>query len=149
MKIEIRRAGKKDLPDLLALLKELFSIEKDFRFDSLKQGRGLLLLLKRPSDSVIFAAVKDRSVIGMATGQLVVSSAAGAYSVLVEDVVVRREFRNMGAGKRLLDELESWGISKGAQRMQLVADKNNTPAKSFYLNNGWKESSMEGFYRGI
>ena len=64
--------------------------------------------------------MKDRSVIGMATGQLVVSSAAGAYSVLVEDVVVRREFRNMGAGNRFfLDELESWGISKGAQRTQL------------------------------
>lgn len=146
---EIRRARKKDLPKLSCLLMELFSIEKDFIFDSLKQTRGIMMLLKRHSNSVVFISEEDGVVNGMATGQLVVSTAAGAYSVLVEDVVVSREFRNMGIGKSLLDELESWGISKGALRMQLVADKNNTLAAGFYINSGWRESSMEGFYKMI
>jgi ribosomal protein S18 acetylase RimI-like enzyme len=147
--IIIRRAWKKDLPELTGLLMELFSIEKDFRFDSRKQRMGLLLLLKRRTEAVIIVATEKGSLTGMATGQLVVSTAAGAYSVLVEDVVVRPEFRKMGIGKKLLERIESWGVSKGAKRMQLVADKNNITAAGFYMKNGWSESSMIGFYKTI
>ena len=44
--ITLRTAKPSDIPELVELLKELFSIEADFDFDPEKQACGLTLLLE-------------------------------------------------------------------------------------------------------
>ena len=72
---------------MLALLRELFEIERDFEFDADKQARGLAMLLQSPSATALVAR-ESHAVIGMTSVQLVISTAEGAHSAWIEDVCV-------------------------------------------------------------
>lgn len=137
----IRPARSDDLPALLSLLKQLFSIEKDFNFDAEKQRRGLELLMQSKTS---FMAVADigGQVVGMATGQLLVSTAEGRAALLVEDVTVDSAHQGKGLGPKLLQAVGEWGRSCGAQRMQLLADKENHRAIEFYQKQQWQTTQL-------
>ncbi|WP_417917101.1 GNAT family N-acetyltransferase [Candidatus Electronema sp. JC] len=137
----IRRAGPEDIPALVGLLRLLFSIEKDFVFDAAKQERGLRLLLSR-AEAAVFAAEQDGEVIGMCTGQLLISTAQGGLSALIEDVAVLPAQQGKGVGRRLVAAAESWAVSQGASRMQLLADRNNAPALAFYQKMEFQTTAM-------
>ncbi len=126
---------------MVLLLLQLFSIEEDFSFDAEKQRKGLEMLLASPMASIMVAKEKD-SVIAMGTGQLVISTAEGGLSLLIEDVVVKRSRQKQGIGAQLLQALGQWGATKGAGRMQLLADRNNVPALGFYLHEGWQQTQL-------
>ena len=65
-KIKIREAVSSDITELVGLLRDLFSIEADFRFDEQKQRAGLLMLIESDCDEkVLIVAEKDKRVIGM------------------------------------------------------------------------------------
>ena len=85
---------------------------------------------------ILVARINDQ-VVGMATAQLVVSTAEGGLSAWVEDVIVDRNFRRIGIGSALLLGIKTWAIEAGAQRMQLLTESVNEHAKSFYLDNKW------------
>jgi ribosomal protein S18 acetylase RimI-like enzyme len=137
----IRRAGPEDIPALVGLLRLLFSIEKDFVFDAAKQERGLRLLLSR-AEAAVFAAEQDGEVIGMCTGQLLISTAQGGLSALIEDVAVLPAQQGKGVGRRLVAAAEAWAVSQGASRMQLLADRNNAPALAFYQKMKFQTTAM-------
>lgn len=141
MNTVIRLAKQEDIPALLGLLRLLFSIEKDFVFDAVKQERGLRLLLSR-AEAAVFAAEQDGKVIGMCTGQLLISTAQGGPSALVEDVAVQPAHQGKGIGRRLVAAAEAWAGSHGASRMQLLADRNNAPALAFYQKIGLQRTAM-------
>lgn len=132
----VRSARHGDLEQLVQLLETLFSLEKDFSFDGAKQKKGLLMLLESCSASVLVAEM-NAQVVGMCTGQLLVSTAEGGPVVLVEDVVVRREVQRQGVGRRLIEALEDWAMENRATRLQLLADCNNSTALLFYRKLGW------------
>jgi GNAT superfamily N-acetyltransferase len=81
-------------------------------------------------------------VIGMATAQLVVSTAEGGPALLVEDVVVRPETRGRGIGKALIARIEAWGRRLGATRLQLLADRDNTGSHGFYEACGFSPTNL-------
>jgi GNAT superfamily N-acetyltransferase len=137
----IRPATSDDLPDLLVLLKQLFSIEEDFLFDAEKQIRGLELLLQKDKGQILVAEVDGR-VAGMATGQLLVSTAEGRLALLVEDVVVSPSHQGHGIGPALLEAVGDWGRACGAVRMQLLADLGNNRALEFYKKQKWQETRL-------
>ena len=146
----IRRATKKDIDAMIPMLGELFSIETDFVIDAGKQGDGLSLLLSSDDKRAVFIAEDDDgNIAGMVTVQLVVSTAAGGYGALLEDVIVREKYRRRKIGTALLDAVKSWAADKGAKRIQLLADRRNRPALVFYAGKGFLESSMRGFYLNI
>jgi GNAT superfamily N-acetyltransferase len=125
------------------LLADLFSIESDFTPDWEKQARGLSLLLNARSDmSSVLVAVQGGTVIGMATVQTLVSTAEGGRVGLVEDVVVDSQFRNQGVGALLLEGVVAWCREKGLKRLQLLADRENSPALAFYERKGWTTTSL-------
>ncbi|WP_417912636.1 GNAT family N-acetyltransferase [Candidatus Electronema sp. TJ] len=138
---QIRPAAAADIPALLDLLKLLFSIEKDFVFNAAKQERGLRMLLASPQAAVIVAA-QGGQVIGMCTGQLLISTAQGGPSALVEDVAVLPAHQGKGLGRRLVAAAEAWAVSHGASRIQLLADRNNAPALAFYQKTGLQSTAM-------
>ncbi|MDR3054754.1 MAG: GNAT family N-acetyltransferase [Zoogloeaceae bacterium] len=140
----IEPATPADIPALIELLHILFSIEQDFQPDAKKQQRGLELLLARPENAVILVARRaiDGVVIGMVSAQLVISTASGAPSAWLEDVVLRPDHRACGIGRRLLDAAAEWATSQGARRMQLLADADNAPALGFYKHQGWQPTRL-------
>ena len=83
------QANETDIADLVQLLSLLFNIEKDFNPDTSKQQTGLELLLKNSTTATIQVAKNDTGkVIGMVSAQLVISTAEGAPSAWVEDMVI-------------------------------------------------------------
>lgn len=137
----IRPARQEDLEQLIELLRLLFSIEEDFCADTSKQRQGLTLMLGNGNGRVLVAESEGR-ILGMCTGQLVISTAEGGPSVLVEDMAVFPEYRGKGIGRALLAALTEWAKGRGATRMQLLADKNNEPALGYYRHLQWQETAL-------
>jgi GNAT superfamily N-acetyltransferase len=137
----IRPAHPGDLDRLTVLLAELFALEADFEIDPEQQQRGLALLLQEPRACVL-AAETDGMVIGLATGQLTISTAEGGPALLVEDVVVDAEWRGRGIGRSLLAELGRWAVERNAYRLQLLADRHNAAGLDFYRKLGWHSTEL-------
>jgi len=146
----IRQANTKDIPDLVELLKELFFIEKDFKFDVEKQKNGLKLLISKPKKIAYLLVTEHKGrCVGMVAAQVVVSTAEGSNSALIEDMVIRQDYRRRGIGSRLLYAMAAWCKARGIGRMQLLADKNNLPAAQFYKKKGWQLTQLVGYRKYI
>jgi ribosomal protein S18 acetylase RimI-like enzyme len=137
----IRPAVNEDIEAMVSLLKELFSIETDYVIDRDRQQGGLELLLAQP-DSIVLVAEYNHSVIGMCSVQTVISTAEGGPAGLLEDMIVCRGFRRMGAGEMLLAAAEKWAGGHGLSRLQLLTDCRNESALSFYTSQGWQKTKM-------
>jgi GNAT superfamily N-acetyltransferase len=140
--VTITQAGEADIPELIELLGVLFSIEQDFTPDPGKQRRGLAALLASPMGHIAIARDANARAVGMATAQLVISTAEGAPSAWIEDVVVREDWRGQGLGRALLDAVVAWARSRGAVRAQLLADLDNAPALAFYDRLAWQPTRL-------
>jgi len=146
--LSIRRATSRDLDALVRLLGVLFSIEADFAPYVERQRRGLAMLLATPERAAVLVAERAGAVAGMVTAQLVVSTAEGGPSALVEDMVVEANERRHGVGRALLAAAEAWAAERGATRLQLLADRENAPALRFYERLGWRWTQLVCLRRG-
>ncbi|MGH8047511.1 MAG: GNAT family N-acetyltransferase, partial [Chthoniobacterales bacterium] len=96
--IRIEPATMDDLPELVELLHDLFSMEADFAPDTDKQVRGLKLILEQPSRGRIFVLRNDHRIIGMINLLITISTAEGGFVLLLEDVIVKSDHRDQGYG---------------------------------------------------
>lgn len=143
MDFSIRPATKDDIPRICDLLTELFSIEADFTADREKQARGLSLLLQDSSgSSLIVVAEKDKEVIGVCSLQTLISTAEGGPVGLLEDLIVKRQYRGNDIGSRLLALIYAWCKKREITRLQLLRDSENKNALEFYELNGWNSTSL-------
>jgi ribosomal protein S18 acetylase RimI-like enzyme len=139
--VNIRAAKPADIDSLVSLLAALFLIEQDFVFDEPRQRRGLAMMLDNERGCVLVAE-SDGQVIGMCSGQSVISTAEGGLSLLVEDVVIDKQFRGRGVGRLLMEEMSGWAMVNNVSRLQLLADRNNDPALDFYRRLGWQTTEL-------
>lgn len=143
MTYSVRHARRHDIPSLVTLLQELFSIEQDFKFDPDKQTKALQLLLS-DNRCCVFVALYKSKVIAMCSLQVVISTAEGGYVGLIEDLVVVSEHRGKGIGKQLLSFMEKWAEHRGLLRLQLLADSDNQKALEFYNAVEWSNTHLIG-----
>lgn len=146
--LHICKAGMDDLKLLIPLLEELFSIEKDFSFDKQKHEEGLKLLLGNDK-SIIVIAKFEGEIVAMVTMQTIISTAVGSKTGLIEDFVVKDDFRDMGIGTHLFNYLKSYAKENNLKRMQLVCDNNNINAKEFYTKKTFIKSNLSAWYNHI
>lgn len=137
----IRPAGEADIEAMVRLLETLFSIEQDFKAAPARQRRGLAMLLASEQGMLLVAEIEAR-VIGMCSGQLMVSTAEGGLSLLVEDVVVDQSWQGRGVASKLLTRLEEWAAERRAVRLQLLADRTNRAGLAFYHSLNWQQTRL-------
>lgn len=142
MNMRIDFAAAADLPQLADLLAELFTLESDFTPERERQLSGLRLILDNPELGRLFVLRDEGKVAGMANALITVSTAEGGRVLLLEDVIVRREYRGGGLGKLLVEHVLAWATAQGMTRTTLLADRGNTAALDFYRKLGFAESSM-------
>jgi ribosomal protein S18 acetylase RimI-like enzyme len=139
--LQFRKALSSDIDELLPLYESLFGLEEDFEYNAEKQRQGLRLLIEG-TNSVVFVATLNHDIIAMCNMQTYVSTAAGGYAGIIEDVAVDKRFRGMGVGTELLAHCENFAQARGLERLHLLMDSNNTLAKVFYTGQNWKETQL-------
>ena len=142
MKIEVLYAEHGDLDQLADLLAELFTLESDFRPDREKQLCGLRLILDNPALGKLFVLRDQCRVAGMANVLITVSTSEGCRVAVLEDVIVRGEYRGKGLGRRLVEHVLVWAKAEGMTRVTLLADRDNEAALGFYRKLGFESSHM-------
>ena len=143
MKIEM--ATTSDIPTLCTLLDYLFSQEIEFKPNHETQSRGLEMILNNNNIGNIFVAKKNKTIVGMVILLYTVSTALGERVVLLEDMVVSPNERELGVGSKLLDHAVKYATEKGCKRITLLTDKMNIRAQKFYKQHKFNRSSMIPF----
>jgi GNAT superfamily N-acetyltransferase len=140
--VEIGFASANDLPQLADLLAELFELESDFHPQRDNQLRGLRMILADPALGRLFVLRVDGKVAGMANALITISTAEGGRVLLLEDVIVGKEYRGGGLGRRLVEHVMAWAREQGMTRITLLADRDNQAALDFYRKLGFVSSNM-------
>lgn len=142
MTIAIDFASEADLPAMVNLLHELFTLESDFKPEREKQIAGLQLILDTPQIGQLFVLRVDGVVAGMANALITASTAQGTRVLLLEDVIVSRSHRAAGLGRQLVEHVCAWAKAQGMSRVTLLADQGNAKALAFYDRLGFEKSAM-------
>jgi len=136
----IDTATNEDIPALCELLGELFAQESDFQPDHSKQIAGLRLILENPQHGKIFVMRRAGTAVGIVNLLHAVSLRHGGRALVLEDMIVRRNFRSQGVATALLAYSIEFAQSLGAVRITLFTDTTNTHAISLYQKLGFIHS---------
>ena len=131
MEIEIRKGEKKDIPQVLELIKELALYERapNEVITSVEQmerdGFG--------EDAVFrfLVAESEKKIIGIALYYTAYSTWKGKY-IYLDDLIVTEKLRRSGTGKLLFDALVKETQREGANQLRWHVLEWNTPAINFY-----------------
>jgi ribosomal protein S18 acetylase RimI-like enzyme len=138
----IEQATLEDLPQLTDLLHELFTMEGDFMPNRAKQMRGLRLILEQPNRGRIFVLRQDGLILAMINLLFTISTAEGGFVILLEDVIVHRDFRGRGFGDKLVSHAIEYAKRKDFLRITLLTDRLNDDGQRFFRSYGFLESKM-------
>lgn len=138
----IEQATLEDLPQLTDLLFDLFTQEADFVPNRTKQMRGLRLILEQPNRGRIFVLRQNGTILGMINLLFTISTAEGGFVIVLEDVIVHRDYRGRGFGDRLLQHAIEYAKKKDFARITLLTDRMNADGQRFFKEHGFIESKM-------
>ena len=141
-KVVIEPATEADLDELSEMLGELFAQESDFRPDKDRQMRGLRLIFEQPNRGRVFVLRRDGAIVGMINLLFTISTAEGGFVILLEDLVIHKEFQAHGYGSKLLQHAIDFARQKNFLRITLLTDRPENMAQEFFRRHGFVESSM-------
>jgi GNAT superfamily N-acetyltransferase len=142
LNIDITEALDRDIPALCGLLDILFLQEEEFSPDRDRQQRGLRLIIDDPESGVILVARYLQNVVGMVSLLFTVSTALGNRVGLLEDMIVRPDYRGQSIGSQLLMRAIETARQKGCKRITLLTDHDCLSAHKFYQRQGFAKSPM-------
>ncbi|EGB14500.1 GCN5-related N-acetyltransferase [Pseudodesulfovibrio mercurii] len=131
--VVIRPATRADLSGLVTLAGSASSPVED-RASGDGRRSDLELMLKNGRGRILIANVADGTVVGMCSGRLTILEAEGGPAVLIEDVVVREDWRGQGLGELLINRLTEWARADSAGRLMLLADPDAAPVPGLGRN---------------
>lgn len=129
--IRIRKGNKADLPEVLDLIRELAAFERapqevtNTLSDMERDGFG-----ENPVFELLVAC-REEKVIGMAIYFVKYSTWKGK-GIYLDDIVVKAEYRNQGAGKLLFDAVMAEARKAGARQLHWQVLDWNEQAIRFY-----------------
>src|SRR5437762_7537415 len=140
--VVIEPATEADLDELSEMLGGLFAQESDFRPDKQKLLRGLLLIFEQPSRGRVFVLRREGAIVGMINLLFTISTAEGGFVILLEDLVIHKQYQGKGYGSKLLNYAIDFAKQKNFLRITLLTDRPENVAQEFFRRHGFVESSM-------
>jgi GNAT superfamily N-acetyltransferase len=138
----IRLAEPRDVPTILALIKELATYEREP--DAVKTTASDLEAALFGAEPAVFALIAeqdepdgaDSPTVGFALWFRSFSTWVGGHGIYIEDLYVRPEFRGHGYGRELFNALVAIATERGYGRVEWAVLDWNEPAHRFYEARG-------------
>jgi GNAT superfamily N-acetyltransferase len=140
--ITIQKAKKSDFSDMYGLIKELWPREK-FNRKSTKD-----VFLKQWPNKDFIVAKSGNKIIGFASLMVKYSLGDKGKIGIIDELVVDREFRNKGVGRKLLAEITAMAKKSSCKDLVLTSAFYRKGAHRFYLKNGFRKTAYE-FYKKL
>lgn len=136
--IIIRKADVSDLPSILKLYSQVE--EKDEEVLSLEEAEIIFDKFSSYPNYSLYAAILDKKIVG--TFELLIMdnlAHKGKLSGLVEDVVVDREYRSKGIGKKMMEYAIQVCKENKCYKLALSSSLSREKAHKFYENLGFEK----------
>ena len=136
MPVNIRTATPDDIPEILALIRELAEYEREPEAavataeDLMRDG------FTEPKRFHCLMAEMEEGVAGFALYFYNYSTWRGHAGIYLEDLFVRPKFRGTGIGKALLSSVAAVAVEDGCPRLEWAVLDWNKPAIDFYESVG-------------
>jgi len=144
--ITIHAAKKEDVNDIHILLKELaIDMGMDKKMistidDLLKYG------FTEDRRFYVLLAKCEKKSIGLCLYFFTFSSWMGTLGIFIQDLFVKKKYRKLDIGKKLLHEVVAQNEQQEITHILLNVDHNNTEAKKFYEKLGFRYRTEEHNY---
>jgi GNAT superfamily N-acetyltransferase len=150
MATTIRTATEADVPQILAFIRALATFEREP--DAVTATVDGLLRDGFGPNPIYYCLIADRDgqPAGFALYFFNYSTWKGCPGIYLEDIFVHPEFRGLGIGKALLQQVAAIAVQKGCPRLQWEVLDWNTPAIDFYRAMGaefldeWRNVRVSG-----
>jgi ribosomal protein S18 acetylase RimI-like enzyme len=136
--VDIRPALKTDTSAIVHLIGLLAS---DLGEQSPVDSDYVLNFLRTPGTGILVADLAGE-VIGLISYTLRPSLYHGGDSCMIEELVVREDFRSAGIGGMLLDAIVSLAANRGCSEVSLSVMPFNTKAIEFYRRHGFVDEAI-------
>jgi GNAT superfamily N-acetyltransferase len=132
----IREAAPSDVPEILALVRELAAYEREP--DAVEATESMLAaaLFGPGPTAYCHVAELDGAVVGFALWYVTFSTWKGRPGLWLEDLFVRPGARGTGLGKALLERLAAVCVERGYARFEWWVLDWNVDAQGFYRSLG-------------
>jgi GNAT superfamily N-acetyltransferase len=129
--LQIRKGKQEDLPEVLALIKELATFEKapDEVVVTLNEMQNWGFGKEKVFD--FFVAINEDRIVGLALYYFKYSTWKGRC-LFLEDIIVTEAFRGKGLGKKLFEKVAMVAKMEKVKRMEWQVLDWNEPAIQFY-----------------
>ena len=138
MDFKIDALQREDVPELLALIRELARFEKlEHEVESTVELLSKAFFDSKPAAGALIAR-HGRETAGYAIYFYTFSTFVGRKGIWLEDLYVRPQFRKHGLGKALIESVARVGVEQGCGRFEWTALNWNKTALDFYDKLGAK-----------
>lgn len=154
--IEIVRAGKQHIPQVIEVWREFLCFNADAEplwnpgRNAASEFEAALDKQMAASEALVLVALEAEEVLGFAIAEI--DSEPPIFSFekwgTIADLGVKKEHRRRGVGKKLTDAALEWFKGKGVSLVQIYALTGNGLAVSFWPKQGFKPFSQR-MYRLI
>ena len=134
--IVVRPARPTDVPDVLAMIRELADYERALHEVRATEEALRAALFDRDPRVFCHVALLDGDVVGFALWFVSFSTWLATHGVYLEDLYVRPAARGRGAGRALLAELARICVDRGQSRLEWAVLDWNVDARAFYASVG-------------
>ena len=143
--MKIRRLQEEDI-SALARLYEQFWNEKS----SIVRIQETFGRLKKDPDYIFLVAEVEDEIAGSLMG-IICEELYGECRpfMVLENVIVDREFRQQGIGSALMREIEAYANSRNCNYIIFVSESERTDALPFYRSLGYATDSYRGFKKRL
>ena len=134
-----------DIPQLEKLYRQFWSEESSIE----TMNKQFEKLLKNESH-IFLVAIENNKLIGSVMGVICGELYGDCKPFLVlENMIVDKNYRNRGVGKALVSELERIAANRDCSQIIFVTERNRVDAVKFYESAGYSSETHVGFKKKL
>jgi len=139
--ISITKATEKDMPSILELLYEL---DRPTPIDDkeIKAFQNKIKDYFSDSQKIILLAKQDSKSVGLVNVILLRRLNREKLAMYIPELIVTKELRNSGIGKKLIQHCITFAKKKGCYRIRLESENQRKESHQFYKNLGFEQSAL-------